>query len=159
MTRLDPVRPDDPFLDPDGEPAAACRGRDAAPRPAARRPRALAAAGVAAAALAAIVALPRGESAQAAIVHAAERTAAHDSGRIVWRLEAPDGEVTTVFRFRAPTRRSRPIAEPAAGAAISNRVRSAAGSISCETGTGGMKGAPAVEARWPGSKRSPATPA
>ena len=99
---FDPVKPDDSFLDPDGDVgrrvlAAAMRST---PHPRARRSRTLAAGLVPAALLAAlVVAIPNGESARAAIASAAERTAEFASGHVAWHLQTQEGEVSTDIRF------------------------------------------------------------
>jgi hypothetical protein len=107
---LDPTRPDDPRFDPRGDQgrrvrAAATARAEPAPLPSPRRTRprrlapALATAAVAAAA--AVVLLPTGASddARAALQQAAERTAAIESGRVIWTLRAdPPGPVRSADR-------------------------------------------------------------
>jgi hypothetical protein len=105
MTRLDlldPTRPDDPSFDPDGAQAQRVRAAAAAVRPAAprkppRRAPRLALGGLAATVLAAAAVVvgttTTAPDARAALLQAAERTGAVDSGRAVYTLHADHGAV------------------------------------------------------------------
>jgi hypothetical protein len=103
---LDPTRPDDPRFDPDGEQGRRVLSAAVAapfPRASRRRPRRLVPVlgVVAAAAAAGIVLLPTGspDDARAALQRAAERTAAVESGRVIWTLRAdPPGAARSVDR-------------------------------------------------------------
>jgi hypothetical protein len=138
---LDPVRTDDPFLDPDGATAravlAAARTRPGgATRPPRRRGR-LAAGATAALAAAAVVALVAGGgshalSAQAAMVRAAERTATAKSGVIVWHLDA-NGHATrreeTRIHFDGDNVSAARIRQDSGGSVTTSEVRFVAGNL------------------------------
>jgi hypothetical protein len=90
---LDPTRPDDPAFDPAGPQAQRVLAAAMRPVPEPRRaPKRLALVLAAAAAVAVAVVLATGTTAptdaRAALLQAAERTSAIDSGRVVWTLKA-----------------------------------------------------------------------
>jgi hypothetical protein len=100
---LDPTRPDDPRFDPAGEQAARVRAaaltRRPAPRPAGRRLVLAGAVAAIAAALLVVVVVRSPTDARAALEAAAARTAAIESGRVVWTIRSdPPGPVWVVGR-------------------------------------------------------------
>jgi hypothetical protein len=100
MTIDDPIRLDDPFLDPDGPQARAILSAALSQTRPRRRRRLLPALAATATALAALlVAIPHRDDSLAAMRRAAARTADATSGRILWHVESPAAVVEDDIRF------------------------------------------------------------